>query len=177
VFLATSIGDLVALIAGLPLLTILDGRVLRWRANRLLALLVLASLSVTLLASVVSAPYMRGRLVTKLALACYSKSPIILSIIFLLVLPVAEETCFRGLVQYGLSKVVGRLPAWIIAASFFALMHVAPLGVLGAIIAFIQGLILGLPILMWESLPTSILLHVIANAPGVVGLALGMAHT
>ncbi len=176
IIVASSIGDLPVLVAGGVVLALTSPRIYEWRAKpRTLALLVLASLAITIASSIALASYMRRTLITRIALACWPKAPWLMILMMLVISPVSEEICFRGLIQHGLSRAIGAGKALVVAALAFGLMHVISLGPLGALIAFIQGLVLGAPILLWDSLPASILLHVVANLPGVLSLILGLA--
>lgn len=94
----------------------------------------------------------------------------------LLIAPVLEEIIFRGIVLKGLLSSYGTKKAILLAAFIFAVFHGAPSQAFGALIL---GLFFGWIYYKTQSLGTTILLHFVTNAAGLLGSYLNfkLGHT
>ncbi len=99
---------------------------------------------------------------------CVESHPVLMGFTLLFLAPFTEELCFRGLIQGRLSRVIGG-PAALLAASLaFYAAHVYALGAAGALVAFVEGIVLGVPVLLGDSLWAPILIHSLLNLVGFV---------
>ncbi|WP_461817197.1 lysostaphin resistance A-like protein [Faecalimonas sp.] len=103
--------------------------------------------------------------------ALYKESFVIQVIGLGLVVPVAEEFMFRGIIYKRLSFITGRGKAMMLSALMFGLYH-------GNLVQAIYGFVLGyLAVYIYEkygSLKASILFHATINLTSVIGTELGL---
>lgn len=84
--------------------------------------------------------------------------------------PVMEELLCRGVVLGSLRTRYGVVPAWLLSALFFGVLHVQPLLVVNA---FVLGLILGFIYIATDSIWAVMILHALNNAVAYLQLASG----
>lgn len=84
--------------------------------------------------------------------------------------PVMEELLCRGVVLGSLRARYGVVPAWLLSALFFGVLHVQPLLVVNA---FVLGLILGFIYIATDSIWAVMILHALNNAVAYLQLASG----
>lgn len=84
--------------------------------------------------------------------------------------PVMEELLCRGVVLGSLRARYGVVPAWLLSALFFGVLHVQPLLVVNA---FVLGLILGFIYIATNSIWAVMILHALNNAVAYLQLASG----
>lgn len=92
-----------------------------------------------------------------------SGSPILVIISAGILVPIAEEIIFRGLILSRLKRAMKNVPALIISSLLFASIH---LHVLWASYVFMLGLILGIIALKTVSIVPSIIIHMTFNIAG-----------
>ncbi|MCL2560704.1 MAG: CPBP family intramembrane metalloprotease [Rikenellaceae bacterium] len=84
-----------------------------------------------------------------------------------LLIPIAEEMLFRGVIQGGVSKEYGPIRAILIAAAIFGIVHIVPQQVVAA---FLAGIVLGYIYYRTGSLVPVIVIHALNNAVGYIAL-------
>ena len=84
-----------------------------------------------------------------------------------LLIPIAEEMLFRGVIQGGVSAEYGPVRAILIAAAIFGIVHIVPQQVVAA---FLAGIVLGYIYYRTGSLVPVIVIHALNNAVGYIAL-------
>ena len=82
---------------------------------------------------------------------------------------IGEELLFRGLIQTGLTALIGPLPALLIASALFGALHWITNAY--AVIAALLGVYFGLLLLLTESLIAPIVAHALYDAVALLQLA------
>lgn len=98
---------------------------------------------------------------------------ILLTMIFftLIVAPVIEEIIFRGLIFQSLRQKMNLKMAVILGALIFGLWHI---NLYTALCAFFMGIILSIFYMQYKSIFVPIIIHIGANAIGLLGMILSL---
>ena len=96
---------------------------------------------------------------------------VLLALVVVVGAPVVEELVYRGLIQRSLGTVVSRWPALLLAAIWFAAIHLAPAETPGL---FVAGLLFGGCVTLTGRLGPAMLAHAAFNATGLL-MAFGKA--
>jgi membrane protease YdiL (CAAX protease family) len=79
--------------------------------------------------------------------------------------PIVEELVYRGMLQHSLSRVLGGVAGLLVAAAWFALIHLTPVEYPGL---FVAGLVFGGCFLVTGRIGPAIAAHLAFNATGVL---------
>ena len=167
IFKASMLGQLLALVTALLYLYFEDRLLLIFRieGRGWIAFLLtpIATVSLTSLISLLKKDMEGplGQVVKNVRMSVLAASALILA-------PITEELMFRGLIQWGMTGLVGKFPALIFSSLLFALSHAKIIELKLIPLVFVQGVMLGLPVAVVQSLSPSILAHSTANLPGVL---------
>jgi membrane protease YdiL (CAAX protease family) len=92
-------------------------------------------------------------------------SVILLVVIVVVGAPIVEELVYRGMLQRSLASVLDGVPALVITAAWFSLIHLSPVEYPGL---FLAGLVFGAGVLVTNRIGPAIVTHAAFNATGII---------
>ncbi len=92
-------------------------------------------------------------------------SAVLLVVIVVVGAPIVEELVYRGMLQRSLASAIDAVPALLLTAAWFSLIHLSPVEYPGL---FLAGLVFGAGVLITKRIGPAIVTHAAFNATGVI---------